>query len=42
MTMDLAREDFTRHGLRLRNYGKDKLVAALTGNIKVQQCKTKV
>jgi hypothetical protein len=27
MQLDLAREDFTRHDLRLRNAGKDKLVS---------------
>jgi hypothetical protein len=39
MNMDVAREDFTRHGLLLRNSGKDELLAVLTEKIKMQQCK---
>jgi hypothetical protein len=39
MNIELAREDFTSHGLHLRNSGKDKLLAVLTGEIKMQQCK---
>jgi hypothetical protein len=42
MNMNLAREDFTRHGLHLRNLGKDKLLAALAEKIKIQQCKSNV
>jgi hypothetical protein len=34
--MDLARDDFTRHRLHLRNSDKDELLAALTGKIKVE------
>jgi hypothetical protein len=38
MNVDLAREDFTSHGLHLRNSGKDKLLALLIGKVKMQQC----
>jgi hypothetical protein len=39
---DLPREDFTSHGLHLRNSGKDKLVTLLTGRIEMHLQKTKV
>jgi hypothetical protein len=37
MNADLAREDFTSHGLHLRNSGKDKLLAVLIWKVKMQQ-----
>jgi hypothetical protein len=40
MEMNLGREDFTRHGLHLRNSGRNKLLAALAEKIKTQQCKS--
>jgi hypothetical protein len=36
--IDLAREDFTNHGLHIRNSGKDKLLVVLMKKIKMQQC----
>ncbi|GFG34917.1 hypothetical protein Cfor_04123, partial [Coptotermes formosanus] len=42
MNVNLAREDFTRHGLHLRSSGKDKLLAALAEKIRTQQCKSNV
>jgi hypothetical protein len=38
MNNDLAREDFTSHGLHIRNSGKDKLLVILIEKIKMQQC----
>jgi hypothetical protein len=40
MRIDLAREDFTCHGLHLRNSGKDKLVTLLMKEIEMQLQKT--
>jgi hypothetical protein len=37
MNMNLARKDYTRHGLHLTNSGKDRLVAALAEKIRMQQ-----
>jgi hypothetical protein len=40
MHIDLARENFTSHGLHLRNSGKDKLVTSLIGKIETHLQKT--
>jgi hypothetical protein len=42
MHFDLQREDFTRHGLHLRNAGKDKLLTLLSGKIKMQRWKAQL
>ena len=42
MHIGLAREDFTRHGMHLRNSGKDKLLTLLTEKFEIQQRKTQV
>jgi hypothetical protein len=36
MHIDIVREDFTHHGLHIRNSGKDKLVTLLMEKIEMQ------